>query len=88
MPGLDSCSTRTPPIIILGLLILIRNLLGSSLSGSQNGGDMQFEAISDIFPLQLAKTFGTFRDHFNTDAYGKKFPTIMHFVINSRFLEF
>jgi hypothetical protein len=41
----------------------------------------QFGVISDIFPLQLAKAFGTFRDHYNTDAYGKKFPTIMHFAI-------
>jgi hypothetical protein len=41
----------------------------------------QFGAIPDIFPLQLAKAFGTFRDHYNTDAYGKKFPTIMHFAI-------
>jgi len=41
----------------------------------------QFGAIPDILPLQLAKAFGTFRDYYNTDAYGKKFPTIIHFVI-------
>jgi len=41
----------------------------------------QFGTIPDIFPLQLAKAFGTFRDHYNTDAYGKKFPTLMHFAI-------
>jgi len=41
----------------------------------------QFGAIPDILPLQLAKAFGTFRDYYNTDAYGKKFPAIMHFVI-------
>jgi hypothetical protein len=41
----------------------------------------QFGAIPDIFPLQLTKAFGTFRDNYNTDAYGKKFPAIMHFAI-------
>jgi hypothetical protein len=41
----------------------------------------QFGAVPEIFPLNLAKAFGTFRDYFNIDAYGKKFPAIMHFVI-------
>jgi hypothetical protein len=37
--------------------------------------------VLDISPLKLAKAFGTFGDNFHTDAYRKKFPTIMHFII-------
>jgi hypothetical protein len=80
MPGLDSCFTRALPIAILGLLILIKKFSGIlPLWFSKWWG--QFGAIPDILPLQLAKAFGNFRDYYNTNAYGKKFPTIMHFVI-------
>jgi hypothetical protein len=41
---------------------------------------MYFGLIPDILPLKLVESFTLFKDHFKTDAYGSKFPLILHFV--------
>jgi hypothetical protein len=41
---------------------------------------MHFGLIPDILPLKLVESFTLFKDRFKTDAYGSKFPPILHFV--------
>jgi hypothetical protein len=41
---------------------------------------MHFGLIPDILLLKLVESFTLFKNHFKTDAYGSKFPPILHFL--------